>query len=146
MLLLVFAVGTAGSFVTAPQIPGWYAQLRKPVFNPPDWIFAPVWTCLYITMAVAAWRVWLTPASPQRRQALVLFFVQLAFNALWSQVFFGFQAPRPALAVIIALLLTLALTTREFLASDRIAGWLMLPYLGWVAFATLLNGAIAALN
>ena len=146
LLLLVFAVSGLGSLVTLPKIPGWYAGLAKPSFNPPPWLFGPVWTILYVMMAVAAWRVWLTVPGTQRRAALTWFFIQLAFNALWSPVFFGLERPRLALAVIVALLVSLAVTTFKFVAADRVAGWMLAPYLAWVAFATALNGAIVALN
>lgn len=146
LLLLVFAVGATGSYITLPKIPGWYAQLARPWFAPPNWVFGPVWTALYVAMALAAWLVWRTPVSPARRAALVLFFVQLALNAIWSPVFFGLEAPRAALAVILALLVALALTVRQFFRCDRIAGWLLVPYLAWVSFAALLNGAIAVMN
>ncbi len=146
LLLLVFAIGAAGSYVTLPKIPGWYAQLAKPSFAPPNWVFGPVWTALYVAMALAAWRVWRAPASSARHHALIFFFVQLALNALWSPVFFGLEAPRLALAAIVALLAALAITTWRFFQCDRIAGWLLVPYLAWVAFATILNGAIAVMN
>lgn len=146
LLLLVFAVSALGAQVTLPKIPAWYAGLAKPSFNPPAWLFGPVWTILYIMMAVAAWRVWLRPPSASRRAALMGFFIQLAFNAAWSPVFFGLERPRVALAVIIALLASLAMTTVKFFAVDRVAGWMLAPYLAWVAFATALNGAIVTLN
>lgn len=146
LLVLVFAVSILGSAFTAPQIGGWYAALDKPWFNPPPWVFAPVWTILYVVMAVAAWRVWLAPAGTMRSAALVWFFVQLLLNGLWSPVFFGMQSPGLALAVIVALLAALAWTVRAFFAVDSIAGWLLVPYLAWVCFAAALNGAIVALN
>jgi translocator protein len=146
LLALVLIVGAAGSVVTMPKIPAWYAGLNKPFFSPPNWVFGPVWTLLYIMMAVAAWRVWLVRKLEQRNQALMLFAIQLALNAFWSPAFFGFEAPRAALVVIAALLLAIALTTLRFFALDRIAGWLFVPYLCWVAFATALNGAIVMLN
>lgn len=146
LLVLVFAVAGAGSLFTVPQIGNWYAGLEKPFFNPPSWVFGPVWTALYAIMAFAAWRVWLAPADTARNAALVWFFVQLLLNAIWSPVFFGLEAPGLALAVIVALFCALALTVRSFFAVDRVAGWMMTPYLAWVAFATALNGAIVALN
>jgi translocator protein len=146
LLAAVFAVSAIGASFTAPKIPGWYAGLNKPWFNPPSWVFAPVWTVLYVLMAVAAWRVWLAPESAGRRAALVLFAVQFALNAIWSPVFFGLESPRFGLVVIAALLVALAATVWRFFSVDRIAGWMMLPYLAWVSFAALLNGAIAVLN
>lgn len=122
---------------------GWYAALDKPPFNPPDWIFAPVWTALYVMMAVAAWRVW-------RRAGLgacmVLWGVQLALNGAWSWLFFGLHRTGLALADIVALLAAILLTATCFMRRDRAAGYLMLPYLAWVGFATVLNHALWRLN
>jgi benzodiazapine receptor len=145
-LVLVFVVAAIGGAVTFPKIPTWYAALAKPSFNPPSWVFGPVWTTLYVLMAVAAWRVSLAPAGAARRQALVWFFIQLALNCAWSPVFFGLERPVLALGVIVALLIALALTIVHFLRVDRLAGWMLVPYIVWVAFATVLNGAIVALN
>lgn len=146
LLALVFAVSALGAAVTLPKIPGWYAGLVKPSFNPPAYVFGPVWTILYVAMAVAAWRIWLTPPRPRRRAALVWFFIQLALKAAWSPLFFGLEQPRLALGVIVALLLALAIAMVKFWPLDRPAGLMLTPYLAWVAFATALNGAIVALN
>jgi benzodiazapine receptor len=146
LLLLVFIVATVGSAFTTPKIPGWYAGLNKPFFNPPSWVFGPVWTALYIAMAFAAWRVWLAPDSTLRSAALAWFFVQLFLNALWSPVFFGMEAPGIGLVIILALLAALAMTVRSFLAVDRFAGRTMMPYLVWVAFASVLNASILLMN
>lgn len=146
LLALVLIVAAVGSTFTTPKIPGWYAALNKPFFNPPSWIFGPVWTVLYVAMAFAAWRVWLAPGSTARSAALAWFFMQLFLNALWSPVFFGLESPGIALVVILALLVALVMTVRAFFAVDRLAGWIMTPYLAWVAFASLLNGAIASMN
>ena len=146
LLGLVFAISALGSFVTLPKIPGWYGSLIKPSFNPPPWVFGPVWSVLYLLMAVAAWRIWLRPASEPRRAALIWFYVQLALNAAWSPVFFGLQQPRLALVVIVALFVSVAFALYRFFAIDRLAGWMLVPYLVWVGFASVLNGSIAALN
>jgi tryptophan-rich sensory protein len=147
MLVIVFAVAGIGTLVTTPKIPTWYAGLAKPWFNPPPWIFGPVWTVLYGMMAVAAWRVFESAASArEKRVALGLYAVQLALNAAWAPVFFGLQRPGAALIVVVALLIAVALTTWRFRAADRVAGLLFAPYLAWVAFATALNAAIVALN
>jgi tryptophan-rich sensory protein len=146
-LVLCLAAGVLGSFATAPKIPSWYAGLIKPSFSPPNWIFAPVWTLLYITMAVAVWRVSTRDIDAEMRKRAVLTFLgQLGLNALWPPAFFGLESPRLALFVIIALVSALALTVVVFFRVDRIAGMLLLPCLAWVAFATLLNAAIVALN
>ena len=144
-LALVAAVSAAGSLVTLPKIPGWYAALAKPAFNPPAWVFGPVWTALYIMMAIAAWRIW-WGTDPRRGPALWWYAAQLALNAAWSQVFFGLERPGWALVVIVALLAMVAATAWRFWSIDRIAGWLLVPYLAWVGFASLLNGAIVRLN
>jgi len=140
---LTLAVGVSGAAATAEAVREWYPTISKPSWNPPAWIFGPVWTTLYVLMALAAWRVW-------RRDgwgvALALFLVQLAFNAAWSPLFFGLRRMDLALADIVLLLLALAATTVAFFRSDRMAGWLLVPYLGWVAFAALLNLTLVHLN
>ena len=146
LLILVLVVAAVGGIFTTPKIPGWYAALNKPFFNPPSWIFGPVWTVLYVAMAFAAWRVWLAPGSTARSAALGWFFAQLFLNALWSPVFFGMESPGIALVIILALLAALSMTVRSFFAVDRIAAWIMMPYLAWIAFASLLNAAIVQMN
>jgi translocator protein len=146
LLALVFAVSAFGSYFTLPKIPTWYAGLTKPWFNPPSWVFGPVWTVLYVLMAVAAWRIWMTPHSEDRRKALVWWGIQLVLNALWSPIFFGLEQPRWALAIIAVLFTAVAITLFRFLPLDRPAGWMLIPYLAWVCYATLLNAAIVALN
>ena len=137
------AVGYLASRVTIPEIPGWYAGLKKPSFNPPNWLFAPVWTTLYVLMAVAAWRVW-------RRQGfgwpISVYAVQLLLNGSWSFLFFGEHAVGAALAEITCLAGLIFITLVGFWHRDRIAGLLLLPYAAWVSFAGLLNLAIWHLN
>ena len=139
--LLVAAVAVTGSTFRAGE---WYAALEKPWFNPPRWIFAPVWTALYVAIAVAGWRVWL--ASRTVNTALRVWLAQLALNALWSWLFFGLQRPDLALIDIVPLLgLSVAFI---FLARrhSSLASWLFVPYACWVAFATMLNASIWWLN
>lgn len=124
----------------------WYAALEKPAFNPPAWLFAPVWTVLYIAMGVAAWRIWCLPASGERMQALRQFGVQLILNAVWTPVFFGAQSLAGGLAVIVLMVFAIAATIQRFHALDKPAAWLLAPYLAWVSFATLLNVTLLALN
>jgi tryptophan-rich sensory protein len=143
-LAVVAAVAFVGSTVTLPKIPAWYAGLAKPWFTPPNAVFGPAWTFLYVTMAVAAWRIGTGPA--ERTRATVLFVVQLALNAIWSPVFFGLEAPKLGLVVIVALLIALAATLIAFWRVDRVAGLLLAPYLVWICYATALNAAIVALN
>jgi benzodiazapine receptor len=147
LLILTLGIGFVGSRVTLPQIPTWYASLNKPFFTPPNGLFGPVWTLLYVMMAVAAWQVWTKAAhGTDRSRALTAFFVQLALNAVWSPVFFGLHTPAIGLIVIVSLLVALAVTLVLFWRIDRIAGLLLVPYLAWVAFATALNGAVVVLN
>jgi translocator protein len=143
-LLLCLAVGGLGGWITAQSVITWYPTLNKPEWNPPSWVFGPVWTALYVMMAVAAWLVWQKPAAT--RTALILFFIQLALNSLWSFLFFGARSPGLALIDILALWLALALTVHAFFKHSSSAGLLLLPYLAWVSFAAFLNFSIWRLN
>lgn len=143
---LCLSVAAAGGAVTATSVGTWYQSLEKPPFNPPDWVFAPVWTTLYLLMAVAAWRVWRAPGSPKRVAALADFSVQLALNLAWSVLFFGLQLIAAALVEILFLLAAITMTTIRFRRIDPLAGTLFLPYLLWVAYATILNAALWWLN
>ena len=147
LLLACLLAGTLSSMATIPNIPGWYQALAKPVWTPPDWLFAPVWTVLYILMAGAAWLAWRAdPKGPEARLALDAFFVQLVLNALWPWTFFALQSPALGLIVIVALLASIVWTMRRFFVVSALAAWLMLPYLLWVMFAAALNGAVLAMN
>lgn len=139
-------VSGLGGLLTASSIEDWYPGLVKPGFNPPNWIFGPVWSLLYLMMAVAAWRVWRAAGWRGARIALALYFIQLALNLAWSGLFFGMRQPAWALADCLLLLLVIIATGLCFRHHDRLAGLLFLPYAAWVAFAALLNGAIVALN
>ncbi|UZF90521.1 TspO/MBR family protein [Bosea sp. NBC_00550] len=146
-ILPVVAASVAGSAATVPQIPTWYAGLVKPAFNPPNWIFAPVWTTLFALMALAAFRILRLPIGlPGRRRALVVYHLQLLLNIGWSFAFFGANSPVAGLAVIMVLLLLIAATIAAFRPLDRLASNLLWPYLAWVGFATLLNASIWWLN
>jgi benzodiazapine receptor len=145
-LALCFAAAAIGGLATAPAIPGWYAGLIKPAFNPPNWIFGPVWTLLYALMAIAAWRVWRRGGFAMSGRALTLFFLQLALNLAWSLIFFAGRRIGWALIDIAALWLSLAATAVMFWRRDRIAGAMLAPYLAWVSFAAVLNLAIWRLN
>ncbi len=143
-VLASLAVGTAATVFTEPSIPTWYAGLVKPGFNPPDWLFAPVWTALYILMAVAAWRVW--RIAGLKSIELTAFFVQLALNCAWSFLFFSAHWIAVALADLGMLWLLILATLILFWRRDRLAGLLLLPYLAWAGFALALNAAIWQLN
>lgn len=143
-IILALLVGVSGNFFTEPNIPTWYAALAKPAFSPPNWLFAPVWTTLYVVMAIAAWRVWRITGlkSPE----LGLWGAQLALNWLWTPLFFGAHLLLAALAEMALLWLAILLTLILFWRKDRIAGLLFAPYLAWVSFAFALNFAIWRLN
>jgi tryptophan-rich sensory protein len=144
---ICLAVGSAGGWTVAGSVADWYPALAKPSWTPPTSLFGPVWTALYIMMAVAAWLVWKKDVRfAGVRVALILFFVQLALNFLWSFLFFGLRAPGLGLIDIVLLLLLVAVTTWAFFQQSRWAGVIMLPYLAWVGFATALNFAIWQLN
>jgi benzodiazapine receptor len=143
-LIVTLAVGAASSLFTEPSIPTWYAGLRHPAFAPPNWVFAPVWTTLYVLMAVAAWRAWRQAGT--RSLEMGAYAAQLLFNFVWSGIFFGAHQIGLALADIGVLLLLILATTILFWRRDRVAGLLMLPYLGWTGFAAALNQAFWALN
>jgi len=144
--LLVFLAITVGGglaigYLTAPG--EWYAGLNKPFFNPPAFVFAPVWTALYVLIAIAGWRVWRrAPKSP----AMALWAVQMGLNFLWSPVFFSAHRIDLALVVILALLVAIVAFIVAACRTDGKASWLFVPYAAWVAFATLLNAAIVVLN
>jgi translocator protein len=141
-ILLPLLAGAFGSLFQPGQ---WFAELAKPTWNPPSWVFGPVWTTLYILMGVAAWLVW-RRGGPIARGALTLFVVQLVFNAAWSWLFFGLQSPGLAFLDIILLWLLIIVTTIAFWRVRMAAGVLLLPYLAWVTFATALNFAIWRMN
>jgi translocator protein len=143
-VLLCLVTGFIGGAATSSAIADWYRGIAKPSWTPPDGVFAPVWTALYIMMAVAAWRVWLT--GDRVKPALALFFVQLALNLGWSLVFFGLRAPGLALIEIGFLWLAIAATMLAFFGRDSWAGLLFVPYLAWVSFAAALNFAIWRMN
>jgi tryptophan-rich sensory protein len=140
-------IGFLSSTVTQSSIVNWYPSLNKPSFNPPNWIFAPVWSVLYILMGIAAGLVWARGFHHiWVKTALYHFIFQLLFNALWSIVFFGLQEPFWALLVIFTLLILIILTIKWFKVVHRTAALLMIPYLLWVCFATVLNYKIWELN
>ena len=145
-LALCLGVSAVGGLITATSVGTWYATLQKPSFNPPNWLFAPVWTTLYVLMGIAAWRIWLRPGSQARRTALAVFAVQLGFNLLWSVLFFGLQAIGMALAEILLLLVLVTVNMLAFWRIDRPAGALFIPYVLWVGFAALLNASLWLLN
>ncbi len=128
-------------------MPGeWYASLKKPAWNPPGWVFGPVWTALYTMMAVSAWLVWRRGGWAAQRRPLMLFLLQLVLNAAWTPLFFGLHWPGLAFAGIVLLWLAIAATLVAFRPASRTAAWLLAPYLAWVGFAAVLNFTLWRLN
>ncbi len=137
--------GAVGGGITAANVKTWYAAQAHPPGTPPDWIFGPVWTALYVLMGVAAWRVWRAPADG-RRWALRLWGWQLLLNALWTPAFFGLHSPGLAMAVILAMLVLVGRTIAAFAGQDRLAAALLVPYALWSCYATYLNAGFLWLN
>ena len=136
-----------GQIATYPNLVPWHASLVKPSFNPPNWVFAPVWTTLYVLMAFSLWRILRLPAeTPARRQALALFFLQLALNAAWPWMFFAAHSPLLGLINVVPQLIAVFVTIAAFHRLDRIAAWCLVPLAVWVSFAVLLNASIWWLN
>lgn len=148
MVATCLVIGYFSGIVTQSSITTWYPTIEKPSFNPPNWIFAPVWTALYIMMGIAAGLVWNLIESKREevRSALIFFAIQLALNSLWSFLFFGLKNPLLAFIEIILLWLMIYETYNKFNKLNKIAGYLFIPYLLWVSFATILNGSIWWLN
>lgn len=147
-LAIPLLVGVLGSlFTTADSLNSWYANLNKPPFSPPDWIFGPVWTTLYVLMGIAMFMVWRKGLYNKLvRFSLILFLIQLFFNALWSALFFGLRCPLCGLIDILLLLVAIVLTIIYFFKISLWPGLLLVPYLAWVFFASVLNTAIYILN
>ncbi len=145
-LVLTFAASGLGSYATQTSVGTWYQTLARPTFSPPDWVFAPVWTTLYLMIAVAGWWVWRSPASLARTRALGLWYLQLALNVIWSFLFFGARDISAATVEIGLLLACLMACLFTFARIDRWAFWLFIPYTGWVAFATVLTVSLHVLN
>lgn len=145
-MAVCLGAGALGAAVTTPEINGWYRTIVKPAWNPPDSLFGPVWTALYLMMATAAWLIWRPSGLRAAAGPLGLFGAQLLLNSAWSWIFFGLHQPGWAVVEIVALWLAVAATTAIFFRTSRIAGWLLVPYLAWVSFACVLNFTIWRLN
>ena len=141
-----FAAAAVGARFTSPNVPGWYANLAKPSWTPPSWVFGPVWSVLYLLMAISAWQVWRRTGLRTAMVPLALFGIQLVLNVAWSGLFFGLRRPGAALIEIVLLWVAILATMIAFRQRSALAGWLMLPYLAWVSFAVALNLAIWNLN
>jgi tryptophan-rich sensory protein len=146
-VVIPLVVGGLGGIATASAIPTWYQGLDKPAWNPPNWVFGPVWTLLYVLMGVAAWLVWRQGwDNPQVRGALAIFGVQLLLNLFWSLIFFGLRSPGWAVLEIVVLWGFILATTVQFYRLESVAGLLLVPYQLWVTFAAVLNATIWQLN
>jgi translocator protein len=145
-ILLPFTAGAIGSLATFPNIATWYAELAKPAISPPNWIFGPVWTTLYLLMGISLYLVWTAKYKESKRPALNLFGLQLTLNVLWSLVFFGAHWLWGGVLVIVSLLVLIVMTLRRFLPISKPAAYLLVPYVLWVSFATVLNTAVALIN
>ena len=143
---LCFGAAFLGSIFTTPSIPAWYAGLIKPSWAPPDWLFGPVWSALYLMMALAAWLLWRRGGLAVARLPITLFLVQLGLNVAWSFLFFGLRQPGLAFAEIVLLWCAILTTLIVFWRRTAAAGWLLLPYLLWVTFAVVLNFALWRMN
>lgn len=147
LLIICLGIGFLGSLVTQSGVNTWFSSIEKPSFNPPNWLFGPVWTTLYICIAVAGGLVWdKIDTNPLVKKALLFFAAQLFLNSLWSFLFFGLKNPLLALIEIILLLLVIFETYILFSKINKTAGYLFIPYLLWVSFATVLNASIWWLN
>ncbi len=145
-ILICQLAGIIGSFFTKKAIITWYVNIQKPSFNPPNWIFAPVWISLYCVMGISLFIIWKTNSSHIKKYAILFFSIQLILNALWSILFFGLKSPIAGFIDIILLWIAIVLTTIFFTKIKLSAGILMIPYLLWVSFALILNYYIVKLN
>jgi benzodiazapine receptor len=146
-IILCQMAGFIGSIFTTPAIPTWYESLRKPFFNPPNWIFGPVWVSLYLLMGISLFVIWQKREDKlQKKKGFMLFFAQLILNAFWSVAFFGLKSPFLGLINIILLWVAIFLTIQHFLRISKTAAVLLLPYVLWVSFAAVLNFSLWILN
>ena len=145
-IILCQSIGILGSLVTMPSIQNWYLALNKPFFNPPNWIFGPVWTLLYLMMGVALFLVWTKKGKIKKTNAYLVFFLQLLVNFMWSYVFFYLHLPLLAFIVILLLWVLILINIILFQKIAKPAAYLLIPYIFWVTFASLLNLYIVLLN
>jgi benzodiazapine receptor len=146
-VIICLIPGFLGSMINAKAIPTWYAFINRPSFAPPNWLFAPVWTALYVMMGIALFLIWRQGAGhPGVKAALVAFVVQLVLNALWTPVFFGLRSLLGALVIIVLMWIAILITIIKFFPLSRTAAILLIPYLAWVSFATALNAGFYSLN
>jgi tryptophan-rich sensory protein len=145
-LVICQLAGIIGSIFTTPAIPDWYASLEKPSFSPPNWLFAPVWTFLFLLMGITLYMIWQAYPKKQAKSALLFFLIQLGLNILWSVIFFGLKSPLIAFVEIVILWLAILLTMIKTFEVSKVAGYLLVPYILWVNFAAVLNYFLWRLN
>lgn len=145
-ILLPMVIGGLSGFLTANSINDWYVTLNQPSFNPPNWVFGPVWTTLYLIMGISLYRIWRLPVSEERNKAIKIFALQMTLNFFWSLIFFKWHLIGLALVEIILMWLLIAAMIHHFRKLDAAAGYMNIPYLLWVSFASVLNGAYFILN
>jgi benzodiazapine receptor len=146
-VLICELAGFVGSFFTAPAINTWYALLKKPAFNPPNWLFAPVWTTLFLLIGISLYLIWVKFEKDEKiKEAILAFALQFILNILWSVAFFGLQFPLYGFIIIVLLWFAISFTILKFYPISKTAAYLFLPYLFWVSFATILNFSIVILN
>lgn len=146
-ILVCQMAGILGAIFTISAIPLWYNNINKPSFNPPSWVFGPVWTILYTMMGISFFLIWIDKNEKKRKQtALIIFGIQLFLNAIWSPIFFGLRSPLLGLMVIILMWIFIILTIIKFFKISKTAAFLLIPYFFWVSFATILNFFIWQLN
>jgi len=143
ILLVTFIAPMIGSYATATFKEPWYSEIVLPTFNPPSWVFAPVWTTLYLLMSIAIWKIW---KNSFNTRILKIYFIHLFFNSTWSIVFFGFHLIGLALVNLIIILLFIIFLMKEYLMRDKLSFYLMTPYLAWSSYALILNSSIFLLN
>ena len=143
LLLITFIAPMIGSYVTATFKEPWYSEIILPSFNPPSWVFAPVWSTLYLLMTIAIWKIWKNTFDTR---LLKIYFIHLFFNSTWSIVFFGFHLIGLALINLIIILLFIIFLMKEYLIRDKTSFYLMAPYLAWSSYALILNSSIFLLN
>ncbi len=143
ILLITFVAPTIGSYATSAFKEPWYSEIILPSFNPPSWIFAPVWTTLYVLMSVSIWRIW---TNTFNSKLLKIYFIHIFFNSTWTVVFFGFHLIGLALLNLIIILIFIVILMSEYFSKDKISFYLMMPYLFWSGYALVLNISIFLLN
>lgn len=145
-ILICELVGIIGSFFTVRGVDGWYRKIKRPSFNPPSWIFGPVWTLLYLMMGVSIYFIWISAGSFNITLAIVIFLVQLFLNLIWSLLFFKMHSPKWAFVDIVLMFIAILATIIVFYPISRVAAYLLIPYILWVGFASFLNFSIWKLN